>query len=274
MEDEKFCFKIGEMANYFGVSTDTLRIYDRMGVLPTKKDENNQYRFYNREDFIILDYIMRLRSTNMPLKDIRYLINESTIEGSLETMKRHYALLEEKIRDYENRIAVVKDYIESFTNTINCLSKIQVELSEPMIYLDVGGNMTAAMDAFSRLTQRYVPKLTFIIPQTLVDFHEDAHSLESFNRIKKQFQYALTLVDDGNFHAMEDFPSDVFTYCPPRKCVHAAIKAMTNQDYSEFYKCLDFIRENHLELDGAIMLRALSFRNYDMAYYDFWAPVK
>ena len=109
MEEEKFCFKIGEMANYFGVSTDTLRIYDRMGVLPTKKDENNQYRFYNREDFIILDYIMRLRSTNMPLKDIRYLINESTIEGSLETMKRHYALLEEKIRDYENRIAVVKD---------------------------------------------------------------------------------------------------------------------------------------------------------------------
>ena len=45
-------------------------------------------------------------------------------------------------------------------------------------------------------------------------------------------------------------------------------------DYSEYYRCLEFIRENELELDGDIMLRAVSFRNYDVAYYDFWAPIK
>lgn len=274
MDEKIYGFKIGEMADYFGVSTDTLRIYDRKGVIPAKKDSHNQYRFYNREDFIILDYIMRLRKTDMPLKDIRHLINESTLEESLSAMKQHSELLAQKINDYQNKIAVVKDYIESFSNTISSLNNIQIEMSKPIIFKSVGQNMTTAMSAFNDLTQLYVPKLTFIVPKLLVDVDESAYTLENFNFIKKQFRYALTMEDDGDFHLRDDFPTDVFTYYPPRKSVHASISMITNQDYSEYYKCLSFIRENGLELDGPIMLRTISFRNYDVAYYDFWAPIK
>ena len=274
MSEEEYGFKIGEMANYFGVSTDTLRIYDRKGLVSTKKNEHNQYRIYSREDFILLDYIMRLRRADIPLKEISFLANESSLEETLDAMKRHHKLLEQKLLSYESKIAVVKDYIEGFTNTINSLGEIRIEMSKPLIFKSVGQDMTTAMEAFSNLTQHYVPKLTFVIPQLLVDADESAYTLEKFNYIKKQFHYAITLEDDADFHLKSDFPQDVFSYYPPRKCVHASIRMLTNQDYSEYYRCLEFIRENELELDGDIMLRAVSFRNYDVAYYDFWAPIK
>ena len=41
MEDRKDLYYIGELAEYFGVSRDTLRLYDKVGILSPKKDEKN-----------------------------------------------------------------------------------------------------------------------------------------------------------------------------------------------------------------------------------------
>ena len=49
-------YHIGELAAYYGVSSDTLRLYDKKGILSPKKDVNG-YRVYSREDMIFLDYV-------------------------------------------------------------------------------------------------------------------------------------------------------------------------------------------------------------------------
>ncbi len=39
-------FLIGELAKLFNISTDTLRYYDKIGLLKPKYDKDNGYRYY------------------------------------------------------------------------------------------------------------------------------------------------------------------------------------------------------------------------------------
>lgn len=274
MAKKKEGYRIGEMAEYFGVSTDTLRIYDRKELIPTARDQNNRYRIYNREDLIFLDYIMHLRKLDMPLKDVRRLVNGGSLEEALENMRQQRSRLEEMLFNCQNKLTLVQDYIESFSSTLEGMGKFSVGMSHPFLSRPIDQDMTVAMGDFARLTQTHVPKLTFVIPKSLVDLSPETHTPEHFNAIKAQFLYTLTMVDDEDFRSKDAYSPDIFTYQAPRKCLFTSIRTVTNHDYSEYFRCLDYIREHHLELDGDITLRSVSFRYCDVAYYDFWAPIK
>ena len=62
-------YKVGEIAKFYGVSVDTVRFYDRKGVLKPEKKSDNNYRTYNKEEFISMDYIMRLRSLGISIEN-------------------------------------------------------------------------------------------------------------------------------------------------------------------------------------------------------------
>ncbi len=64
-------YKVGEIAKFYGVSVDTVRFYDRKGVLKPEKKSDNNYRTYNKEEFISMDYIMRLRSLGISIENIK-----------------------------------------------------------------------------------------------------------------------------------------------------------------------------------------------------------
>ena len=61
MNTDKSKYLVGELAEYFGVSNDTLRLYDKKGICSPQKNEMNHYRTYSREDFILLEFVMRLK---------------------------------------------------------------------------------------------------------------------------------------------------------------------------------------------------------------------
>ena len=43
-------FKIGEVADMLGISTDTLRFYEKKGLLASRKDPKNGYRYYEPQE--------------------------------------------------------------------------------------------------------------------------------------------------------------------------------------------------------------------------------
>ena len=239
-------FSIGEMAEYFGVSEDTLRIYERKGIITPSRNEDNNYRMYNREDFIILDYIFRLRKIGLSLDEIRALIGEGSIEDNLKCMEYQREQIERKIAEYSDMLKISEDYIRGYKSTIDGLSKIEVGFSKPLIIKYVENSMVDAMNSFSELTDWFVPRFTFVIPQELISFNPNIDELEDFCCIKKQFRYAITMVDDDGLSKNIYSKGDAFKIIPSRKCVRASIRTITNNDYSEFYKCLNYIKENGL----------------------------
>lgn len=57
---------IGEMAKLNHISEQTLRLYDKMGLLqPYLTDKKNKYRYYNIKQSARLDMIQHMKSLGM-----------------------------------------------------------------------------------------------------------------------------------------------------------------------------------------------------------------
>ena len=61
--------RIGELANELGVSSDTLRFYERSGLLPRPSRGENGYRDYGALDVERLRLIIELRRLDIPIAD-------------------------------------------------------------------------------------------------------------------------------------------------------------------------------------------------------------
>jgi DNA-binding transcriptional MerR regulator len=61
--------RIGEVAKRVGVSTDTVRFYERSGLLPPPSRADNRYREYGERDVEHLRLLTDLRRLDLPLDD-------------------------------------------------------------------------------------------------------------------------------------------------------------------------------------------------------------
>ena len=115
--------KIQEVSDRFGISSDTLRDYERIGLIPHVNRTESGIRDYNDLDVRRVDFIKCMRSAGFPLEVlIEYMDlvqrGDTTIEtrkeilqeqraqlaARIEEMKKTLDLLDHKIEVYENRI--------------------------------------------------------------------------------------------------------------------------------------------------------------------------
>lgn len=61
-------YTIGEFARIAGLSPDTLRYYEKEGLL--QPERNGRRRLYSKHDIARVDFIKRLKGTGMPIKRI------------------------------------------------------------------------------------------------------------------------------------------------------------------------------------------------------------
>jgi DNA-binding transcriptional MerR regulator len=61
--------RIGQLARELGVSTDTVRFYERTGLLPRAARRDNDYREYGEGDVEHLRLLIDLRRLDLPLDD-------------------------------------------------------------------------------------------------------------------------------------------------------------------------------------------------------------
>jgi len=94
--------KIGEMAKMNHVSEQTLRLYDRLGLLsPCSRDEENGYRYYDIRQSARLDMIQYLKSMGMSLCDVRDHLSGKDISAIGGLLLRKNAQIDEEIRNLQ-----------------------------------------------------------------------------------------------------------------------------------------------------------------------------
>lgn len=88
---------IGEFAKIKNVTTETLRHYDRIGLLkPVYKDDRTNYRYYSIFQYEKLSTILELRQLGVKLEDIKKFFEKRDPETSLKLLKTRYELLEQE----------------------------------------------------------------------------------------------------------------------------------------------------------------------------------
>jgi DNA-binding transcriptional MerR regulator len=103
-------YSIGEVSNKLNISISTLRYYDKEGLLPLVNRSEGNIRRFNEMDIECLNMIECLKTTGMPLKDIKTFfewceIGDDTIDQRYELFMTQKRKTEAKIKELEKALA-------------------------------------------------------------------------------------------------------------------------------------------------------------------------
>lgn len=100
---------IGEMARINNVSTQTLRLYDKMGLLcPEHTNDETGYRYYSIKQSAKLDMIQYMKSLGMSLSEIK----ENLDKQDIEIVKKLLQHQKENIESQVKELLRMKDAVE------------------------------------------------------------------------------------------------------------------------------------------------------------------
>ncbi len=98
--------KIGELAQATGTQAETIRYYEREGLLPNSTRTQSNYRIYSERHVERLLFIRRCRTLDMTLNEIRSLLRFNDAEE--DNCTEVNALLDEHIGHVADRIRELK----------------------------------------------------------------------------------------------------------------------------------------------------------------------
>lgn len=74
-------FSVGEAAKAVHTTSETLRHYDRIGLVkPSRKDEWTNYRYYTEQDIVRLNTVRALQLMDLPLQEIKKVLEYEDLE--------------------------------------------------------------------------------------------------------------------------------------------------------------------------------------------------
>ena len=122
-------FSVGEAAKIVHTTSETLRHYDRIGLVkPSKKDEWTNYRYYTEQDIVRLNTVRALQLMDLSLQEIKKVLEYDNLEKIIDFLVQAEKKADEKIAalqyskskialakaDYERKLQVQQNFNSKF----------------------------------------------------------------------------------------------------------------------------------------------------------------
>ena len=120
-----------EAAKITGLSTATLRYYEKESLLPPVKRNVQKYRQYTDEDIEWIRMIQCMRMANIPIQSIKEYVS-LLIQGG-KTLEQRYEMVQEHIKNIMGQIANLQKALALTQSKLAFYEKI---LKEPL-YQDI-----------------------------------------------------------------------------------------------------------------------------------------
>lgn len=124
MSEQEEQFGIGEVAARTGLEPDTLRYFERQGVLPAPRRDTAGRRQYVAADVDLIRMLVHLRETGMPLGDIAQFTG-ADIEATdpsrlrLELLTAHRGRVEQRREELDRALDVITRKIADYTDRVS-----------------------------------------------------------------------------------------------------------------------------------------------------------
>lgn len=128
-------YSIGEVAKALNLTPYTLRYYDREGLMPFVERTSGGTRLFKESDIEALKVIECLKSTGMPLKEIKsfidwcsegdstlrqrydmFLERKATVEAQMEELRKTMEVIEHKCLYYKTALEAGTENIHKITD--------------------------------------------------------------------------------------------------------------------------------------------------------------
>lgn len=114
---------VGKVAAQFGLEPDTLRYYERIGVLPAPIRNSSGHRIYTDQDVHLLEVLLHLRDTGMPLTRIaeftRLVASDPDgVPERLALLEEHQAEVLKRLRAWQNSLTLIEQKIADYRSRL------------------------------------------------------------------------------------------------------------------------------------------------------------
>ena len=111
--DDDADLMIGDVARLSGLSIDTLRYYDRAGLLGAVHRDGGGRRVFDRDTLGLLDVVLRLRRTGMPVEEVGHFVElvrlgDAERAGRLELLRAHRRRVLSQLDQLQGDLAVIE----------------------------------------------------------------------------------------------------------------------------------------------------------------------
>ncbi|MBN2547962.1 MAG: MerR family transcriptional regulator [Anaerolineales bacterium] len=115
--------KIAEVSERFGISQDTLRYYERIGLIPPVNRSESGIRDYSEIDMRRVEFIKCMRSAGLPIDVlIEYIAlvqqGDSTIEARKEILIEQRRQLAARMSDMQKTLDILDYKISVYENAV------------------------------------------------------------------------------------------------------------------------------------------------------------
>ena len=107
-----------------GLSTHTIRYYERIGLLPSIQRANNGHRRYSEDDIGWIEFLKCLRSTGMPISEMQRYVElqqkgDSTRHDRLMLLEAHRHRIKAKIGELNSILERIEGKIGHYQSLEN-----------------------------------------------------------------------------------------------------------------------------------------------------------
>jgi DNA-binding transcriptional MerR regulator len=115
---------IAEVAERTGLTHDTLRYYEKAGLIERVGRTTGNQRRYDAADLAWLEFLLRLRETGMPIADMQRFAQlraegDVSVADRLAMLRGHRAELADRIRTLRRNAATLDDKIDYYERLLS-----------------------------------------------------------------------------------------------------------------------------------------------------------
>ena len=116
-------YLIKDASKKLNISIYTLRYYDKEGLTPFVKKDENGVRKYTDEDLEWIRMLINLRDIDMPISNIKeyielYLKGDETIEQRRDLMCRYREYIKKKVEDTISSLEMATEKLRNYDSAV------------------------------------------------------------------------------------------------------------------------------------------------------------
>lgn len=266
----KLKFTIGEVSSILGIPIDTLRYYDKIGLLTSHDRDANNYRYYYLEQFDSLITIRMLRAMDVPIDRIQVLLTDDSLNDMRELLSNKQKDIDRQLtylKHLSQKLDFLKDQFQRFEDT----DVIELVKSNPSWVFLTDSIMESTDKKIGSKVQEQVNKISS--HQEWIAFCHIISIVSMENLIAGQYHSYLNNGILSTFPMEDD--TGVFQKVEPCFCARKYV-VIGREDYTqldEHYEQMKaFIHKRGLKIAGN-SLEINLYNQYNKHYIEIYIPV-
>jgi len=237
-------YKINEISKLYGIGKDSIRYYEKLGILKPRRDVNG-YRLYNLKEMYKMNMIRDLRSLDFTMEQIKDYLDNQCVSHTLEMLNQEKEYLQKEQKILKLREKRIHERIVDINQSLQVKTdKIVIKTIEERYCVQMNEHITRDEEVdflVKKLEQKHEEKIRDFGNQTIGAFYD-----------MEDVIWGDASVYESIFFVLEMKTKDYDFILPKGKYLSYYFRGTYEQNQECCEKVLKYAKENNLENDGKL----------------------